>query len=308
MEVKADWIEPIKAARRLAGHANAAGVDEILWIIGLDEAVGVVGAQRVRFADWIAQVTAEFDGISPSVQDLVVPFKGVKVVALLFDVSRRPYVVKNAAYGSSSGGSVEREVPWREGTAVRSARREDLVRLLVPLTRLPQVEVLKASLSVRPQPGRGGLDADLATPVQRAPHHEWRMSADLYLVPADNGRLVFPRHRAGVVAGFPGSTVEVTFENPSLRQASFYTGSGFRPDSHTVMSTRTEALIEGPGLLEVESWHCVLLADVPATEEAVLSIVLTPAGSAGGVRIEQRLRKVANTNAAAEWQWIATSP
>lgn len=37
VELKARWIEPEKAARQIAGHANAARGDKILWIIGLDE-------------------------------------------------------------------------------------------------------------------------------------------------------------------------------------------------------------------------------------------------------------------------------
>jgi hypothetical protein len=38
VELKAEWIEPPeKAARQIAGHANAARGSNILWIIGLDE-------------------------------------------------------------------------------------------------------------------------------------------------------------------------------------------------------------------------------------------------------------------------------
>ncbi len=37
VELKADWPEPARAARRIAGHANAAHGDPILWVIGVDE-------------------------------------------------------------------------------------------------------------------------------------------------------------------------------------------------------------------------------------------------------------------------------
>ena len=37
VELKAEWLEPVKAARRLGGHANAARGANILWLIGVDE-------------------------------------------------------------------------------------------------------------------------------------------------------------------------------------------------------------------------------------------------------------------------------
>ena len=37
VEFKSDWIPPEKAARRIAGHANAARGENTLWVIGLDE-------------------------------------------------------------------------------------------------------------------------------------------------------------------------------------------------------------------------------------------------------------------------------
>jgi hypothetical protein len=40
VELKADWPDAEKAARRVAGHANASGGGSVLWIIGLDEQRG----------------------------------------------------------------------------------------------------------------------------------------------------------------------------------------------------------------------------------------------------------------------------
>jgi hypothetical protein len=47
--------------------------------------------------------------------------------ALLFDTSRRPFVVKNPVYGNVNGGPVAFEVPWREGTetAIGAERGSD---------------------------------------------------------------------------------------------------------------------------------------------------------------------------------------
>src|SRR5690554_1847630 len=40
------------------------------------------------------------------------------------------------------------EVPWREATAIRSARREELLRLLSKITVRPEVDLLSGSLLV----------------------------------------------------------------------------------------------------------------------------------------------------------------
>ena len=78
---------------------------------------------------------------------LNIPVDNKTVVALLFETDRAPFVIKNQAYGSPGGGSVELEVPWRENTAIRSARRSDLIRLLAPLELLPEIEILDINLS-----------------------------------------------------------------------------------------------------------------------------------------------------------------
>lgn len=149
VELKAEWPDPQKAARRIAGHANASSGDEILWVIGLDEAQGVVGVDPIDLADWHVRVHAQFDGITPSVTDLVVPASGMTLTALLFSTVRRPFVVKNPAHGQPGGGPITYEVPWREGTAVRSARREDLIRILIQLQTLkPLCDELEFNLRI----------------------------------------------------------------------------------------------------------------------------------------------------------------
>src|SRR6266850_4294586 len=146
VELKAEWPEPDKAARQLAGQANSAGGEPILWLIGLDERAGIQQLLRTNLATWYPQVSAEFNGIAPGVQDLVVPTQKGPIVALLFDASRIPYVVRNLVHGQLSGGPGAFEVPWREGTAVRTATRADLIRLLMPLQSLPEVETLEGAL------------------------------------------------------------------------------------------------------------------------------------------------------------------
>ena len=151
VELKAEWPEPPKAARRIAGHDNASHGESVLWVIGLDENRGIVPVSIPDLADWVPQVSAQFDGgIAPSILlNLVVPAGGETLTGLLFDTARRPYVVKNSAHGKPEGGPVTLEVPWRDGTRVRSARREDLIRLLAPLQTLkPLADELQVNLHI----------------------------------------------------------------------------------------------------------------------------------------------------------------
>src|SRR2546423_5353429 len=95
VELKAQWPDPKKAARQIAGHANAAHGEPILWLIGVDEKTGAVGADREELSKWWPQVESQFDGLAPRVTDLNVPFNGVTIVALLMETDRAPFVVNN---------------------------------------------------------------------------------------------------------------------------------------------------------------------------------------------------------------------
>lgn len=130
VELKREWPDAKKAARRIAGHANAAQGDFILWLIGVDETDGVVGANHLDVASWYAEVKTQFDGLAPALIDLNVPVEDQVITSLVFETDRAPFVVKNPMYGTSGGGAVQLEVPWREGTSIRSATRSDLIKLL----------------------------------------------------------------------------------------------------------------------------------------------------------------------------------
>jgi len=114
VELKQDWPpDGARAGRLIAAHANAARGLPIWWLIGVDEKTGTItGASFAEFSAWHAQVNAQFDGVAP---DLIfqrnVPVDGKSVVALVFDTSRAPFVVKNPAFGKTKG-EVEFEVPW----------------------------------------------------------------------------------------------------------------------------------------------------------------------------------------------------
>ena len=84
VELKAEWpSDPARTARRLAGHSNAARGESVLWVIGVDEKRGVVGATDEPLQDWLSQLRPHFDSLHPEFErDLKVPVGEKTVVAL----------------------------------------------------------------------------------------------------------------------------------------------------------------------------------------------------------------------------------
>jgi len=143
VECKADWIEPAKAARRLAEQANAARGDDIVWIVGLDEdAHRVVAPDSTEASNWWGQVQKPFaDGVTPDIDIVNVPTAHGTVVALGFTTDRSPYMV------TVGDGPVDREIPWRAATGVRTAHRGEVLSLLVEATNPPAVELIRSVLT-----------------------------------------------------------------------------------------------------------------------------------------------------------------
>jgi hypothetical protein len=190
VELKAQWpTDHKKAARRIAAHANSAGGEPILWIIGIDEGKGqVLGAAVSEFASWYSKVRAEFDELAPEPLSLNIPVNAVTVTALFFETDAAPFVIKN-----SEGGAVQREVPWREATGVRSATRAQLLRLLSPLQKVPQIEIV--ACNVKLSSWRADNDDE---------YMKWTLNLALFLTQPSNQESIFPSHRS-----------EVNFEIPA---------------------------------------------------------------------------------------------
>jgi hypothetical protein len=244
VELKAEWIPAQKAARQIAGHANSARGDPILWLIGVDQDRGVTGANHNELANWYSQVASEFNGLAPRMIDLNVPYEREMVMALLFETDRAPFVIKNPQYGAG-GVRIAYEVPWREGTSTRTADRSDLIRLLVPMLNLPEVEILDAVLKLRKR------DKNL-----------WSLRVNFYVIPQMEYPLVIPFHRCEASVNFPSSLGRLDLGNMNLRPPSKpIAGSsmrvvGWESDSHTVSSTHNQIIVQGPGvvILSAEAW------------------------------------------------------
>lgn len=239
IELKRDLPEPVKAARQLGGHANAAAGGSILWVIGVDENGKIVGVDHTEVTVWWAKIGSRFDMLAPQlIMDLQVPFQEVTVSALLFDTTRAPYVIKNPIGGSPY------EVPWREGTGTRTANRADLLRILSPLQTLPDIEVISGTATAMIR-GR-------KPPFKL----EWRLQISLYITPASDTKLVLPFHRCRLEFFLEHQkrfrveqivlTPKVSTEEIDREALSF--PRGFEVPSHTVTAqvTRTELILEGP--------------------------------------------------------------
>src|SRR5262249_18457424 len=240
IEFKADWpVDPNKAARRIAGHCNASNGQPALWLIGVDKTAGAVGVSPSELANWGPGVLSWFEGDVPRMRELAFLVDGKQVVALLFDTDRAPFVVRNAVYGQPEGGPVSREVPWRDGTAVRSATRADLLRLLLPGVRIPTLDVLDGTAELRLAKGRYILTVTLK----------------VYAVLPMGSAIVLPDHQArgslrlqdsGFHHDLDVTLTAHTWSHPGVSQ----TGTkDFR--THTVDSGDGQILVHGPGFFRI---------------------------------------------------------
>ena len=133
-------LDDRKAARQLAGLANACRGNEVVWIIGLDEEKGVVDIDKEELANWWPKVKKHFCSPAPVLEtNCVVTHNGKPVVGLCFRTDNLPYLITNP-----NGGQISREVPWREGNRTRTAKRSDLLKVLVPQMDLPVLEPVHA--------------------------------------------------------------------------------------------------------------------------------------------------------------------
>ena len=257
VELKSEWPDPAKAARRIAGHANAARGDSILWLIGVDEKKGIVGANDQELSSWLSSVRKHFDDVAPAMQHLNVTFKGHTVAALCFDTTRAPYVVQNPAFGRGAGEPVQWEVPWREGNATRSASRIDLISILMPTSRIPRFEILEGTISAE-------------RISQSGKNHSLAFRVTIYVVPVDTLPVTFPFHRcmAAIIAGnqILAENIAITMESPGARHERIgrtlqYMRAAHTPNPSTfvevqngaerIEATTDEVLIRGPGKVEI---------------------------------------------------------
>lgn len=181
VELKADWKDSERIARQLAGHANTARGEPILWLIGVDEkGKNIPGVDSLEFSSWYNAIKAKFNELAPEPIIINVPFNNTTVAALYFETDRGPYVID-----IFKDGTVRREVPWREATGTNSATRSQLLRLLSPLQKLPNFEIVNSYLNV----DKNGTDQSLT------------FSCKLFLTQSYEQQTTIPSHQCTITLG-----------------------------------------------------------------------------------------------------------
>jgi hypothetical protein len=281
VELKSDWIDPIKAARRIAGHANAAHAEPILWLFGVDEKEGAKGIENIDLARWFDQIKSQFDGISPESTSIIVPWKNISILAIIFETDRAPYVIKNPA-----GGSIQYEVPWRDSTSVRSANRSELLTILVPLQRIPLIEIITGKLIARKQTNNIGW--------------YWVLELHLYVASVLQNIIAIPFHHCSATLEMSNNIIQTSFNKISLRPLSLHSGIGsqiistntprLQFDSLTINATSSELIIQGPGKFILYANNETEQLDREITDSVVdIHIKLQPVDSENAILIATKM-------------------
>jgi hypothetical protein len=258
VELKAEWPDPIKAARRLAAHANAARGENILWLIGVDEHKGVVGAPKQELSVWFSQIESHFDHVVPTMQAVPMSWQDTSFTALCFQTDRAPYVVKNPLFGQTKG-EVKWEVPWREGASTRTASRNELLLILSEFQRLPKIEVLEGDVRFK-------SDAqNLKNP------NVFSLSMTLYVTPPSGAILVFPFHRITLeILAQAKSIAEVPFSvslRSATRKRTEFGHATVTSGSEVLEATADDITIRGPARISATvECHPIEKGDLPLTD------------------------------------------
>ncbi|ATB33833.1 hypothetical protein MEBOL_007331 [Melittangium boletus DSM 14713] len=289
VELKSEWLDKFhQIARRVAGHANAARGEPILWLIGLKEGVGVVGVDLVEFASWWRQVSTHFDPPAPTPYELGIPVadEGKTVVAILFETERAPFVVQNPHFNQSRG-EIRCEVPWREGTSVRTATRADLLKILVPQQKLPRLEVLWGELSACVDTN---WDADRVT---------WRLEAHVFIEGFEE-RVAIPRHRCAVSIEL-NQCQRMPLRNLGLRIDESEEKAG-------AVVTGNVAHFAMPGVLVVEAVQAQDVKEAEGMgwlglESARVDLLIRPVGADVHASVQVDMRRTHSQNGGVFWRF-----
>lgn len=211
VEMKRQWLDPHEMARHIAGQANAARGEEIMWLIGIDQKTGeITGADSRELANLIPQIKSHFpDGVAPNmVFDRCLPVGDKTVVALFFETLDAPYVVTvkvtfDQTTGKPAGYIPKMQVPYRQHTSTNDARRQDLLRILAPVAMLPDVELIECAIA---ESFRSGPIIDL--------------SANLYVTPRRARRVVIPFHKCRMSFSVLGESASFQADGITLRPSS----------------------------------------------------------------------------------------
>lgn len=230
LELKSGEVSNIpRTARQLAAHANAARGEPLVWIVGLNERDRLVdGAQIGDFAEWISKIESWFNGSPPHVVlHRYVAHEGKDVLGIVFDTKAAPFVVKNPSFGIDKE-NVEFEVPWRYGTRAQSAKKSELLRLLVPLTELPECELVDCRMLTR-------------SSTLKPRSLTLTLEANVYIIARGGSKLIVPLHRCACRFRVAGDAEWIYLAEPRATTIG---------QSTTVTAGTAEAVINGAGMVQ----------------------------------------------------------
>jgi len=190
VEFKSAWIDPDKAARRIAAQANAARGEDFLWLIGIDPRQNdpFVQIDPVEPDAWLREVESYFvDRRRPEWRCFQLTYNDKSIYVIAFGTAEFPFLISLKKINQKSGcpeGIADAELPWRSGTGTRSATRQQILSLLYDIPPLPDIEVMGSEF-VPFESETGTVDFDLG------------FYAKLYIIPRSPGALVIPFHRVG---------------------------------------------------------------------------------------------------------------
>ncbi|MCA9273983.1 MAG: hypothetical protein KDA31_13180 [Phycisphaerales bacterium] len=237
VELKSEWpASDFKMARRLAGHANAARGNDILWLIGLRENGTTVDSGIHDVSEIMPQLEKHFDGIAPEVtDDIWIPVDDSNIYALLFDTSRRPYVINRT---DSKDGN--KDVPWRTTSRTQSATRSELLRLLVDRSSDISLEYINGTSYYQGYSKNGPADCVCDIRV----YGNYEGDSPLYL----------PFHKCECELRFHIDAPWVPSRSLDLRSYRHGRIGGPTVASTNIIDSPSELIVHGPGMITVYCW------------------------------------------------------
>jgi hypothetical protein len=229
----------------IAGHANAARGEPILWIFGVDQKQRTVpGVDERDPTPWWAAVEKYFVGKGPEHRFTTVRQEGRTVAVLYVETEDAPFLVVNPQYGKERT-KIEREVPWRRNGAVCTATREDLIRILQPLVRVPTLDLVHLQ-----------AHGEELLRNSKVPRKEINIIGRGYLNHMGDRDLHIPDRMASGEIGLEGTTLSMPIRSGSLRPPSkldFDAGAMISaPTEHPrFVRTSDDLAAKGPGMLEI---------------------------------------------------------
>jgi len=299
VELKSEWPKDHnKAARQIAGHANAARGQPILWLLGVDEEKGVTGIHHEEISNWKQSIEAEFDALPPYLTHLNIPYKNNTVVALLWETERRPFLVKNPLYGKRKGGTISLEVPWRDAGSTRTAKRMDLLRLLSPVTKNPSFEIIRGELAI----SKGEISST------GSPLCTGGLSLDVYIVPGSSDRVVIPCHKCEANLKFIESGLILNLGVLFDTSFSAFPTKHSAPHPPPIDCTAAEIIINGPGMARIWTMNPSLSSEQKslACGDMEIQAKMLPVGSDIPISIATNLEQE-KTPRGALGRWVVKS-